>query len=123
MAAILKKSMEKPQFERYCWTVWCKDDRPSKWETPISDHCSSKTSWPILMKFVNSDYTHAKLRFQGSNGSVPHSGEINTQVAIFLLSIYIFMFLLTCTGRTVDRKNIVNGSQYVFSRKVGPLWG
>jgi len=33
------------------------------------------------MKFVTSDYvvdptTHANLEFQGSNGSVPHSGEI-----------------------------------------------
>jgi len=33
------------------------------------------------------------------------------------------MFLLTCTGRTVDRMHIVNGSRYVFSRKVGPFWG
>jgi len=31
------------------------------------------------------------------------------------------MFLLTCTGRTVDR--IVNGSSDVFPSKVGPFWG
>jgi len=37
--------------------------------------------------------------------------------------IYIFMSLLTCTGRTIDRMNIVNGSGYVFSRKVGPFSG
>jgi len=40
----------------------------------------------------------------------------------FYLSIF-FMYLLTCTGRTVDRMNIVNGSQYVFSCKVGPFGG
>jgi len=59
----------------------CKGDKPSQWETPIfrprySDPCSSKTPWPILMKFVTSDYVvdptaHGKLGFQDSNGSVP----------------------------------------------------
>jgi len=44
------------------------------------------------MKFVTRDYvvdptTHAKLGFQGSNGIVPHSGEIYTQsVYFFFLS-------------------------------------
>jgi len=33
------------------------------------------------------------------------------------------MFLLTCTGRTADRMNIVNGSSGVFPCQVGPFWG
>jgi len=54
----------------------CKGDKPSQWELPFLDSCSSKTPRPILMKFVTNDYvvdptTHAKLGFQGSNGSVP----------------------------------------------------
>jgi len=55
----------------------------------------------------------------------PHSGELYTHgVYFFFLSIYLyFIFLLTCTGRTVDRMNVVNGSGHVFSRKIGPLWG
>jgi len=32
------------------------------------------------------------------------------------------MFLLICTGRTVGRRNVANGSKYVFLRKVGPFW-
>jgi len=65
------------------------------------------------MKFVTSDYvvdstTHVNLGFRGSYDSVPHSNEIYTPVSIF--SFYIFMSLLICTGRTVDRMNIVNGS-------------
>ena len=35
-------------------------------------------------------------------------------------SFYIFMSLLICTGRTVDRMNTVNGSSDVFACKVGP---
>jgi len=33
------------------------------------------------------------------------------------------MSLLTSTGSTVGRRNVVNGSKSVFSRKVGPFWG
>jgi len=77
----------------------------------------------------------------------PHRGEIYTPV--FIISIYLsitylsislsvclsvclslclsiylyFMSLLTCTDRTVDRTNIINGSIYVPSRKVGIFWG
>jgi len=77
------------------------------------------------MKFVISDYvvgptTHAKQEFQSFDGSVPpsHSNEIYTfDVYFFYLSIYLyiyisifFMFLLTCTGHTLDHRNIINGS-------------
>jgi len=82
------------------------------------------------MKFVTSNYivdptTPAKLGFQGWNGSVPHNGEIYTFGVYFFLSIYVsiflyfFMSLLTCTGRAVDRMNIVNGSSDVFPCNVG----
>jgi len=34
----------------------CKGDKPSQWEYPIFGPCSSKTSEPILTKFVTNDY-------------------------------------------------------------------
>ena len=71
----------------------CKADRPSPWEYPILDPCSSKTPWPILMKFVSSDYvvdptTHAKLGFQGSNGSVPpYWWNIHPKCLFFMVAL------------------------------------
>jgi len=58
-----------------CWTV-VRVTSQVNGRPRFSDPCSSKTPWQILMKFVTSDYvvdptTHAKLGFQGLNGSVP----------------------------------------------------
>ena len=33
---------------------------------------------------------------------------------VYFFFLYFFMFLLTCTGRIVDRRNIVNGSSDVL---------
>ena len=80
--------------------------RPLQSEMSSSDWSTMKTPEPILMKFVTSDYvvdptTHAKLGFQGSNGSVPHSGEIYTQsVYFFFLSFYIFFNVLAHLHRS-----------------------
>jgi len=76
--------------------------------------------------YVVDPTTHAKLGFQGSNGSVPTAPIVvkyTPFVSIFSFYLYFFIFLLTCTGRTVDRRNIVNGSADVFPCKVGHFWG
>jgi len=68
------------------------------------------------MKFVTSDYvvhtTHAKLGYRAQMGACPHSGGKCSPSVYFFLSIflYFYVYLLTCTGRTVDRMNIVNGA-------------
>jgi len=88
----------KSQSTRQCWTV-VRETSQVNGSTRYSDPCSSKTPGPILTKFVTSDYvmdpnTHAKLGLQGSNGSVPHSGEIYTRsVYFFFLSFCIFYVL------------------------------
>jgi len=58
------------------------------------------------MKFVISDYVvdptkHAKLGCQGSNGSVPYSGEIYTSgVYFFFLSIFLYFYVLAHLHRS-----------------------
>ena len=62
------------------------------------------------------------LRYFSEFGYLPGVLRKSSRSLSHLLTSSCFMFLLTYTGRTVDRMNIVNGS-YVFSRKVGPFWG
>ena len=78
----------------------CKSDNPSQWETPILDRCSSKTPWPILMKFARptSDHavdpqhstTQANVAFLGSNGARPVVVKLSPRVYFLFLSIWVY---------------------------------
>ena len=62
------------------------------------------------MKFVTSDYVvdpniQANSGFQVEMGACAHSGEVvNPRIFSF---VYIFVFLLTCTGRSVGLMNTI----------------
>jgi len=58
------------------------------------------------MKFVTSDYvmdptTHAKLGFQGSNGSVIIVVKHTHLVSIFSFYLSIFLYFLSCSPAQV----------------------
>jgi len=64
-----------------------------------------------------------------SKTSFPSSHQLKSYIApksrlsCQRMLAFVFMFLFTCTGHTVGCRNIVSGSKYLFSHKVGPFWG